>query len=118
MLGNAPEGLEQLREVVPRLLRAEGPRARAVLAHVELLHPATLDAGQVLEGVAHRLALEGVDEVVLELCGLVGRAAVGGGAHPHRGAAVGEDVLVGVLAEVDVAAVVALLADDLEREGG
>ena len=56
--------------------------------------------------------------MVLELCGLVGRAAVGGGAHPHRGAAVGEDVLVGVLAEVDVAAVVALLADDLEREGG
>ena len=55
--------------------------------------------------------------MVLELGGLVGRAAVCGGAHPHRGAAVGEDVLVGVLAEVDVAAVVALLADDLERGG-
>ena len=51
---------------------------------------------------------------MLDLGGVVGGAAAGGGAHPHRRLVhVRELRLVRVLAEVDVAAVVALLADHL-----
>ena len=69
---------------------------------------------QVLECEPHALPLEGVDELVLDLGGVVGGAAAGRGAHPHRRLVhVRELRLVRVLAEVDVAAVVALLADHL-----
>ena len=52
---------------------------------------------------------------MLDLCRVVGRPAVGRGAHPHRRLVhVRQLRLVGVFAEVDVAAVVALLADHLK----
>ena len=53
-------------------------------------------------------------QVVLDLFRVVRRPAFDGGTDPHRPAA-GVDDDVRVLAEVDVAAMIALLADHLKR---
>jgi hypothetical protein len=64
------------------------------------------------------IAKKPAHQVMLDLLRVVGSLAVGGGADPdgRSGRHVGDHVR--VLAEVDVAAVVALLADHLRRIRG
>ena len=70
---------------------------------------------QVLKCEPHAFPLEDVDQLVLNLGRVIGCPAIGRGAHPHRRLVYVRQLrLVGVFAEVDVAAVVALLADHLK----
>ena len=118
VLGDAGERPEQLQDVLLGVEHFEFSRARAVLAHVGVLDLRALLAGEVLQDVAHGLALDGVEEEVLDLGRLVGGAAVGRGAQPvrHRPGRRLRLRHVRVLAQVDVAAVVALLAYHLRPE--
>ena len=112
MLGNAPEGLQQLSNFCFGHQGPEPARACAVPVHVELLDLPALPAEHVLEHVSHGLPAHGVYQLTLDIGVVVRRAALGAGAHPD-GVALGVGVAVGVLAEVKVAAGVAMLANHL-----
>ena len=84
-----------------------------MIDHHQALHCSTYL--QVLKCEPHAFSLDHIDQLVLDLGRVVGCPAIGRGAHPYRRLVYVRQLrLVGVFAEVDVAAVVALLADHLK----